>query len=360
MRAVTMEKRKAAYIGKYVQWKMVLIYLTALLGVTIVLTTAIGNVYISPRELIPLFGCKLHLCDGSSIPERYDLIIFQIRLPRIVLGIFVGFALATAGTAMQGLFKNPMADPYIIGIASGAALGAALSITALPHFLSVYTTPLMAFLGALFAAILVYNLARVGEKIPVDTLLLTGVAVSLFLSAMLSFLMWSSPEGDLHKIFNWLMGGLLPSANWTEVKITALPILACFILICFFARDLNAMMLGEESAQTLGIQVEKTKKILLVLAAFITAAGVSFAGTIGFVGLIIPHITRILVGPDHRILFPASALVGGIFLAWMDALIRFLDMMMLSMGEMPVGILTAFFGAPFFIFLLKRRERAIR
>ena len=172
-------------------------------------------------------------------------------------------------------------------------------------------------------------------------------------------MMWSSPEGGLREIFNWLMGGLLPYAKWTTVELIVLPILASFILIFFFARDLNAMLLGEESAQTLGIHVESTKKILLVLAAFITAAAVCFVGTIGFIGLIIPHITRILVGPDHRILFPASALVGAIFLTWMDALTRFLDMMMLSIGEMPVGIITAFFGAPFFIYLLRRRKKGL-
>ncbi len=348
-----MVKTKTAYFKKFIQWKMIMVYLVAILGATIVLTTAIGNVYISPLEIVSLFGSKLHLCEASSVPD--ETIIFMVRIPRIFLGLLVGLALATAGTAMQGLFKNPMADPYIIGISSGAAVGAVLSITLLLNFLSVYTTPFMAFLGAMFATFLVYNIAKVGGRIPVDTLLLTGIAVSFFLSAILSFMMWNSPEGGLHEIFNWLMGGLLPSANWTKVEIIVLPILASFILILFFARDLNAMLLGEESAQTLGINVENVKKILLVLAAFITAAAVSFAGTIGFVGLIIPHITRILVGPDHRILFPASALVGGIFLAWMDALIRFLDMM-LSIGEMPVGIITAFFGAPFFIYLLRKRK----
>jgi iron complex transport system permease protein len=144
------------------------------------------------------------------------------------------------------------------------------------------------------------------------------------------------------------MGGLW-LADWTQVKITALPVLVCFGVIYLFAKDLNAMLLGEESAQTLGINVETVKRILLVLSAFITAAAVAFTGTIGFVGLIIPHITRILVGPDHRILVPASALMGGIFLVWMDALARVL-------GELPVGVLTAFFGAPFFIYLLKKRR----
>ncbi len=318
-----------------------MVYLIAILCVSIVLTTAIGPVYVSPLEIVSLLGSKLHLGEASSIPHKYEVIIFQIRLPRIFLGLLVGLSLATAGTTLQGLFKNPMADPYIIGIASGAAVGAALSF-----YFSLYFTPLMAFLGAMLATFLVYNLAKVNGKILVDTLLLIGIAINLFFSAVLSFVMWK--QGELHKIFSWLMGGFW-LANWTQVKITILPVLISFFLIYIFAKDLNAMLLGEESAQTLGINVENAKKILLVFAAFITAAAVAFAGTIGFVGLIIPHITRILVGPDHRILFPASALVGGIFLMWTDALARLL-------GEMPVGIITAFFGAPFFIYLLKKRK----
>ncbi|MBK5189958.1 MAG: iron chelate uptake ABC transporter family permease subunit [Methanosarcinales archaeon] len=324
---------------------MIMVYLVVILCLSIVLTTAIGPVYVPPLEIVALLGSKLRLCETSSIP--HEVIIFQIRLPRIFLGILVGLSLATAGTALQGLFKNPMADPYIIGIASGAAVGAVLSIMVLPQIFSIYTTPIMAFLGALFTIFLVYNIARVGGKIPVDTLLLTGIAVSLFLGAVLAFMM-SIAGGALHNIFFWIMGGFW-LANWTQVKIIVLPVLICFGLIYLFAKDLNAMLLGDESAQTLGINVENAKRILLVLSAFITAAAVSFTGTIGFVGLIIPHITRILVGPDHRILFPASALVGGIFLVWTDALARLL-------GEMPVGIITAFFGAPFFIYLLRKRK----
>lgn len=343
-----MKKVKATRLRKFIHWKMIMVYLVAILCLTIVLTTAIGPVYVPPMEILALLGSKLQLCETSSIPHKHEVIIFQIRLPRIFLGILVGLSLATAGTALQGLFKNPMADPYIIGIASGAAVGAVLSILVLPPIFSVYTTPIMAFLGALFTIFLVYNIAKVGGKIPVDTLLLTGIAVSLFLGAVLSFMMSIAGEA-LHSIFFWIMGGLW-LASWTQVKIIVLPVLVCFGLIYLFAKDLNAMLLGDESAQTLGINVENAKRILLVLSALITAAAVSFTGTIGFVGLIIPHITRNLVGPDHRILFPASALVGGIFLVWTDALARLL-------GEMPVGILTAFFGAPFFIYLLKKRKR---
>jgi len=342
-----MVKQKTTYFNKFIHWKMVMIYLVVILCVTIVLTTAIGPVYVQPLDIVVLAGSKLHLWAASSVPDKYETIIFQVRLPRIFLGLLVGLALATAGTTLQGLFKNPMADPYIIGIASGAAVGAVIAMFIFPDFLSDYTKPFMAFSGAMLATLLVYNLAKVKGRIPVDTLLLTGIAVSLFFSAILAFMMFRHSH-DLQAIFFWLMGGFR-LADWTQVKITVLPVLVCSFLIYIFAKDLNAMLLGEESAQTLGINVENVKKVLLVLAAFITAAAVAFAGTIGFVGLIIPHITRILVGPDHRILFPASALVGGIFLVWTDTVARLL-------GEMPVGIITAFFGAPFFIYLLKKRK----
>lgn len=338
--------KPAQYFEKYIQWKLIMVYLLALLGLTIVLTTAIGPVYVPPREILAVLGSKLGLTMAYSVP--HEVIIFQIRLPRILLGLLVGLALATAGTTMQGLFKNPMADPYIIGIASGASVGAALAIMVLPPVFALYTTPLLAFLGALATIFAVYTIAKVGGKLPVDTLLLTGIAISLFLGAVLSFMMSVAGEA-LHTIFFWIMGGFW-LASWTKVKITVLPVLLSFGVIYLFAKDLNAMLLGEESAQTLGINVEGAKRLLLILAAFITAAAVAFAGTIGFVGLIIPHITRILVGPDHRVLLPASAMMGGIFLMWTDALARLL-------GELPVGILTAFFGAPFFIYLLKKRKR---
>jgi iron complex transport system permease protein len=337
--------RETQLISKFVHWKMIMIYLVALLGFSIVLTTAIGPVYVSPLEIVALLGSKLHLCEIYSI--SHEIIIFRVRLPRIILGFLVGLSLATAGTTLQGLFKNPMADPYIIGIASGAAVGAVLAITILPPFFAIYTKPFMAFVGAMFATFFVYNIAKVRGRIPVDTLLLTGIAINLFFSAILAYILFKAIE-SVHEIFHWMMGGLW-YAEWIQVEITVLPVLVCFFLIFIFAKDLNAMLLGEETAQTLGIDVENVKRILLVLSAFITAAAIAFAGTIGFVGLIIPHITRIFVGPDHRVLFPASALVGGIFLMWADALARLL-------GGMPVGIITAFFGAPFFIYLLKTRK----
>ena len=294
-----------------------------------------------------MIGNKLGL-SGASYDPAHETIIFMIRLPRVFLGVLVGIGLSVVGATVQGLFRNPMADPWILGVSSGAALGAAISILVFPLMLGIYTTPALAFLGAIAAFFLVYNIAKTGGRIPTNTLLLSGIAVAFFLSACLSLLMWLSGE-KLHQIFFWLMGGLWV-ANWMEVQIAAPIIFLGVAGVFLFARDLNAMLLGEEEAKSLGVNVEWVKNILLLFSALLTAIAVCFVGGIGFIALIVPHITRVLVGPDHRILIPASALVGGILLVWADTIARYLL-------ELPVGVVTAFAGAPFFIYLLKSRRR---
>jgi len=343
------------YLEKVLQWRLIVTYLTAILGLTIVLATTLGPVQIPPPVVLKILISRLPLVNGLIIPSwsiAEETIVFQIRLPRVLLGILVGGALSVAGATMQGLFKNPMADPYIIGISSGAALGATLAMVGLVH-MSMYTIPLMAFIFAVGAIFLVYNIANVGGKLPVGTLLLAGIAVSLFLSAITSFMMYISGE-RLHGIVFWLMGGLW-ARSWDHVWMTLPWTCVGTLVIYIFARDLNVMLLGEEPAQHLGIEVEKLKKLMMVSASLITAAAVAVSGIIGFVGLIIPHIVRILVGPDHRILLPGSALVGGIFLVWADTLARTI----IAPTEIPVGIITALFGAPFFIYLLRRKKRSM-
>lgn len=281
-----------------------------------------------------------------AVPATDQIIIEQIRLPRIVLGAVVGFALATAGTVMQGFFRNPMADPSIIGVSSGAAVGAVATIAfplALPFGLQT-----AAFVGALLAAFGVYLIATEGGRTPVTTLLLAGLAIQTFLGAMVSYMLLYSGE-NLEEAILWLMGHLRFS-SWGDVEAT-LPVAALtFALLLVYARDLNVMLLGEEDAEALGIEVERTKRILLAGSSIITAAGVAVTGVIGFVGLIIPHIMRLLVGPDHRLLLPTSALAGAIFLVLADTIARS------GPAEVPVGIVTAAVGAPFFLFLLRRRE----
>ncbi|MFC1786652.1 FecCD family ABC transporter permease [Halobacteriota archaeon] len=351
-----MEANLVSYLEKILHWRLIVTYLIVVLGLTIVITATLGPAHIPSLVVLKMLASKLPLVDSLVAPSwsvAEETIIFQIRLPRIVLGVLVGAALGVAGTAMQGLFKNPMADPYIIGISSGAALGATFAIVFGLGTLGMYTIPLVAFIGAAAAIFLVYNIASVGGKLPVGTLLLAGIAVSLFLSAITSFMMYISGE-KLHGIVFWLMGGLWAS-SWDRVLMSFPLIFVGTTIIYIFARDLNVMLLDEEPAQHLGVDVEGLKKIIMISTSLITASAVAVSGIIGFVGLIIPHTMRILVGPDHRILLPCSALVGGIFLVWADTLARTI----IAPTEIPVGIITALFGAPFFIYLLRKRKRSI-
>jgi iron complex transport system permease protein len=273
------------------------------------------------------------------------MIIWDVRIPRVITAALVGCALAVAGTAMQGLFRNSMADPYIIGTSSGGALGATLAIV----LFAGAGLPVFAFAGAAIATFAVYIIARQGGRIPVETLLLSGVALSMLLSAFLSFLMYTSGR-SLHQIMFWLMGGFW-NVSWDDVRIAILIPVGC-LAVYLYARDINIISLGDEDAIHLGVNVERLKQILLFASAFLTGIAVSIAGAIGFIGLITPHVMRLIVGPDHRILLPAAALAGGILLLWSDTLTRTFA------GDMPVGIITACFGAPFFIYLLRSRMKA--
>ncbi|MGN9165066.1 FecCD family ABC transporter permease [Tissierellaceae bacterium HCP3S3_D8] len=301
---------------------------------------------------LPIIGRRI---DMSNIPDSYRAIIWNIRLPRVLLGILVGATLSIAGAAFQGMFKNPMADPYVIGISSGAALGAAIAIILKINidFLNISAISIFSFLGALSSVIVVYNMAKIKNKVSVTTLLLAGVAVGQFLTAVMSFLMVIYDK-DMTKIIYWTMGSLA-GKGWEPIIKISLPLIIAITVINFFARDLNILLMGEESAQSLGVDVDKTKIYILVLCTFITSIVVSVSGIIGFVGLIIPHIIRLLLGPDHRILLPASALLGGIFMIFADTIARTL----ISPVEIPVGIITALFGGPFFIYLLKSKKKNI-
>ncbi|MFB6150801.1 MAG: vitamin B12 ABC transporter permease BtuC [Haloarculaceae archaeon] len=281
-----------------------------------------------------------------GVDDTAETIVREIRLPRIALAAVVGFALATAGTVMQGFFRNPMADPSIIGVSSGAAVGAVATIA-----LSVsgpFGLQGAAFVGALLAAFAVYLVATEGGRTPVATLLLAGVAVQTFLGAVVSYLLLQAGE-SLEQAIYWLMGNLR-YASWSEVEVTLPVTLCCFAVLLAYARDLNALMLGEEDAHTLGIEVERTKRVLLAVASVATAAAVAVAGVIGFVGLVVPHMMRLVVGPDHRVLLPTSAVAGAAFLVATDTIAR------TGPTALPVGIVTAALGAPFFLYLLRTRE----
>ncbi len=279
-----------------------------------------------------------------------ETIVLLIRVPRVLLAGLVGAGLAASGAALQSLFRNPMADPFILGISNGSALGAAAVLLSGVSFgLGLFDLPLAAFVCGTLTVLLVYELARVGSRVSTHTLLLSGIAVSAFMSACTSFLLFTSSE-DLHQVIFWMMGGLA-GRTWAHVYMVLPFISAGVFIFVAFARPLNALMFGEESAHYLGVQADQLKKVLLVVSSVVTGAAVAVSGIIGFVGLIIPHIARLLVGPDHRVLLPLSVCAGAIFLIAADTVAR----TVIAPAELPIGVITALCGAPFFIYLLRWR-----
>ena len=278
----------------------------------------------------------------TSAPGAAD-IVGGIRLPRVLAAFFVGASLAVAGAAMQALFKNPMADPYILGTSSGGALGASLAIV----FLGGFFVPVFAWIGAVAAILIVWSIAGRRGVISVETLLLTGIAVSFFFSALVSFLIAIAGQ-NVHQIIFWLMGGFW-NASPSDAILSACILVPAGALLFFMGRDLNALSLGEETAAHLGIDASRARWAVLGGSTLLVASAVSIAGSIGFIGLVTPHIVRMLTGPDNRVVIPASLLVGGILLVLSDTLAR------TFFSDLPVGIITAFIGAPFFIWLIYQR-----
>lgn len=282
-------------------------------------------------------------------PAYYSSVFWDVRIPRVLLAGLVGASLSCAGTAMQAVFRNPMADPFIVGVSSGAAVGAASAgLIGLTVVVGAFTAPVLAFAGALATVFVVYRMGTVRGRVYVDTLLLSGVAVASFLGAVVSFMIYFARE-DYHQLIPWLLGSLAV-ARWSYVWILLVPVaIGCF-LVFLYGRELNALLLGEETAHNLGADPEFLKKLMLAVAALLAAGAVAFTGIIGFVGLIVPHMMRIVVGANHRILVPAATLFGASFLIWADAISRTI----IPAQELPVGIITALCGGPFFLYLLRR------
>ena len=330
--------------------------LLILLVLMVAFATTAGSAEIPFLTTSSILLSKLPLVDITpSWTDALETIILDIRLPRVILAGVVGAALAIAGATYQGLFRNPLADPYLIGVAQGAALGAVVGFL-LPttwHIVGFGIIPLLAFIGALVSTAIVYNLARVGKTVPVATLILAGVALGALLWSIVSYLVISSGE-KIHGIMFWLMGSFSLS-QWSEVRVVLPYVVVGIVVILLCARPLNIMQLDEEQAQQLGINVERLKLILLAAATLITAAAVSFVGVIGFVGIIVPHAVRLLWGADHRFLLPLSVLTGAIFMILADLIAR----IALAPTEIPIGVITAICGAPFFLYLLRRRKRVI-
>ena len=324
------------------------------LVVAFIIGGAVGSVTIPPLTVVKLMAAPFFEV-AADWPAAFQTILYDIRLPHIVLIALAGMALGGSGAAYQGLFRNPLADPYIIGVASGAGLGAVLAMTVNwpATALGMAAIPLAAFIGAITTVAIVYSIARVGRSTPVTTLLLAGVAVGTFASSITSLLMLLSTN-ELHRAIAWLLGGFT-IGGWQPVWVS-LPYLAIGLAtLVALGRPLNVLQFGDEEALQLGLDVEKFKLVIVVAASLVAATAVSFSGIIAFIGLIVPHLIRILWGFDYRRLIPLSILGGGAALLAADVIARTL----LAPRDLPVGVITSVVGAPFFLWLLRRAKREV-
>lgn len=319
--------------------------LLLVLVVTVLVALRLGAVPIPMSDLALSLGRKVI---GAEIPADHQLIIFEMRLPRILLGILVGSALAVAGAGFQALLRNPLADPYVLGVSSGAALGAIVSLVVLPQV--ALASPVAAFAGAALAITAVYFLGRRGGQLDSSTLLLAGIITASFLSALIMFLMTTLPSSHLRGMAFWLMGDL-SIAPPVSLGFLFAVLAAAGAAIYTTSGDLNLMLTGEQEALHLGVEVNRVKLVVYLAASLLTGLAVSVSGAIGYVGLIVPHIMRMLFGHDYRVLIPAAALGGATTVVLADALARTI----VAPTELPVGAMTAMAGAPMFLYLLRRR-----
>ena len=319
--------------------------LLALLALSIVLGLRFGTVPLTTPEVLAVLMGR-----GDVIPTQ---IVLDFRLPRVVLGLIVGGGLAVAGATFQALLRNPLAEPYILGVSGGASVGAVISLVTGLTVAGSWALPLAAFAGALLSIVLVFGVAgSTGRGLDVRVLLLSGVVVAAFFGACIALILALSPARAVQSAIIWMMGSLA-GAEWGNVALAAAYTAPAVLVLMVQARALNLMSVGEETAAYLGTDVERVKRLSLVVAALITAAGVAVAGVIGFVGLVVPHSVRMLAGSDHRALLPLSFVAGGVFLAWADLLAR----VIMPPIEIPIGVVTAFVGVPFFLILLRRSVR---
>ncbi len=322
------------------------------------LSMSFGAAYVEPSAVALALLSRLPGMEAldPQLSSAHEIIVFELRLPRLMLALLVGSSLAVAGVVMQAFFQNPMAAPSIIGISAGASLGATLAIVAGVSIgvAGLGAVPLAAFLGALLATALVYVLSRRGGRTPVGVLLLTGIAMGALMSALAALVLVTGQDParrDLDQVVYWMLGSVA-GRSWTHVGLIAPYVGIAGGLTYLFGRDLNLLTLGDETAHYLGMNVEQVRLTLLALSSLLTAAAVAVSGLIGFIGLVVPHLMRIMIGPDHRALLPASAIAGGTLLVLADVVARTLA----APTEIPVGIITSLLGAPFFLYLLHRRR----
>ncbi|MEQ8672065.1 MAG: iron ABC transporter permease [Aggregatilineales bacterium] len=333
-----------------------LVGLFVLLIVVFLLGVGIGAVPINPNQALAIVLNEFGIDTGVDFEQRQQAVLIVIRLPRVVLGLLVGASLAVSGAAIQGLFRNPLADPGLIGISGGAAFSAAVMIvlgnsvlSGVEAILGGFSIPIAAFLGGVLTTFVIYRIASIGGKTDIATMLLAGIAINALSVAGVGLMTFISDDEQLRDIIFWNLGRLT-LATWDNLAIVAPLILLGMIPIAFFARPLNALLLGESEAGHLGVNVERTKQIVIVCVAMTVGAGVALAGAIGFLGLVVPHLLRLAVGPDHRFVLPGSALLGASLLIGADLFARTVAVP----AEVPLGIVTALIGGPFFLWLLLR------
>ncbi|WP_432804261.1 FecCD family ABC transporter permease [Deinococcus taeanensis] len=331
---------------------VLLVLPAALLG-AVVLAVGSGAVPISPAQVLSILLSLLGLPAPATFDAQQAAVLTGIRLPRVALGALVGAGLGAAGAAMQGLFRNPLADPGLLGLSAGAGLAAAASVVLGFTAFGAYSLPAAAFAGSLGCTGLISVLAQRRGRVDVTTMLLAGIAINALCGAGTGLMTFLATDEQLRTITFWQLGSL-GGATWPGVLSAAPLVLAGAALLPLTARALNALTLGEAQAAHLGVAVTRTKWLIITLVALSVGAGVAVAGTIGFVGLVVPHLLRLLTGPDHRTLLPASALLGATLLVLADLMAR----TVVTPAELPIGIITALLGAPFFLFLLRRTGRS--
>ncbi|UOE96004.1 iron ABC transporter permease [Alkalihalobacillus sp. LMS39] len=341
-------------IKNRISFSLLLLVLMILLLLSMTFAVMIGPVSIHPLTVWQIPLSKLSIFETAFAQDwtrAQEQIIWEIRFPRVILGVLVGAGLAVVGVTIQALVRNPLAEPFILGISSGASVGATMVIVfgAFSIFGS-YAVSLAAFLGALLSVFFVFFLAQVQGRISTVRLLLAGIAISMMLSALTNYIVISAPRAEgIRDAMFWMMGSLA-AAKWSQLFIPTVTVIVGLAILLCLSRPLNLLLLGEEAASHLGLNSNVFKKILIVLTALLTGVLVALSGAIGFVGLMIPHIVRLLVGSDHRRVLPVSALLGAIFLLWADVVARTI----VAPQELPIGIVTAICGGPFFIWLLRR------
>jgi len=332
-----------------------IVLLTLLLISAILVSTAMGYIPIPLPAVAKIIVAKIfgNLSLVKGFDEIFPVVIFEVRLPRILTAAVVGAGLAMSGVVFQGILLNPLADPYTLGVSAGAAFGASLAILLNIHFLGTYSVPLFAFIGAASTLLFVIYLSSSAEGLSSNNLILSGIIVAAILSAGISFLKYVADE-QVSIIIFWLMGSF-GSKTWTDVALVMTIVCIGFFIFIYYARDLNLMSLGNRSASSLGVDTGRVTLVLLAAASFVAAICVSVSGIIGFVGLLVPHIVRLITGPDNKKLLPVSMLAGAILLLCADTITR-----ALLPSEIPIGVLTALIGGPFFCYIFRKQQTSRR